>query len=459
MNDHIIIGMAGHIDHGKTALIKALTGIETDQHKEERERGITIDIGFAYWKENITIIDVPGHEKFIRNMAAGVSALDLFILVIAADDGIMPQTVEHLEILKFFGANDGLVALNKIDLVDDEWHLLVEDEIQKFLENHGFKNVPIVPVSAVEGKGIDTLEKMLSDKISTVKKRTGNRPFRLNIDRSFSIKGFGTVVTGTILSSEVKSGDTLTLLPRDMSVKVRGTQVHQSDTKLASAGQRAAINIANADKDEMPRGAVLVEEGSLLPCKTFLAKITTIKDLKFKLKKHDKVHIYIGTQELVGKIFWFDDDNSLQENLTYHMHIKLSEPCVTAPGDAVLIRSFSPVDTIAGGKVLYIDPPGIRQIEKNWSEIFNNLLHDDLISAVKQVFYFLGYKSLTINALRKILFEKESVINDTMEKLIKQKYLTEFIYKNERHFVSASSMDQGIQDIEEMINEAHEKKQ
>ena len=449
--------MAGHIDHGKTALIKALTGIETDQHKEERERGITIDIGFAYWKDNITIIDVPGHEKFIRNMAAGVSALDLFLLVIAADDGIMPQTIEHLEILKFFGAADGIVALNKIDLVDEEWQLLVQDEIQSFLENHGYKNIPIVPVSAIEGHGIDNLEKALSDKISNIKKHANNRPFRLNIDRSFSIKGFGSVVTGTVLSSEVKPGDTITLLPKNKLLKVRGTQVHQSDTQSAVAGQRAAVNIANADKDEMPRGTVLVEENSLSPCKTFLAEITTIKNLKYKLKKHSKVHIHIGTQELVGKIFWFDDDASLQENTPYHMHVKLSEAGVTVPGDAVLIRSFSPVTTIAGGKVLYIDPPGIRQIESNWIEIFNNLLNTDLITKVKQVFDFKGYKSLTLSGIKRILFETESIIINTLEKLIKQKYLTSFSYKNESHFISTILMDQGIQNIESEINRAHEK--
>ncbi|MEJ2545044.1 MAG: selenocysteine-specific translation elongation factor, partial [Calditrichaceae bacterium] len=360
MNDHIIIGMAGHIDHGKTALIKALTGIETDQHKEERERGITIDIGFAYWKNNITIIDVPGHEKFIRNMAAGVSALDLFLLVIAADDGIMPQTKEHLEILKFFGAEDGIVALNKIDLVDEEWQLLVQDEVRTFLNNHGFKNVPVVPVSAIKNKGIENLHNIISEKVSGIKKHVKDRPFRLNIDRSFSIKGFGSVVTGTILSSKVKPGDNITLLPINKSVKVRGIQVHQADIEAALAGQRAAINITGVEKDDLPRGTVLVEENSLVPSTTFLAEISTIKNLKYKLKKHSKVHIHIGTQELLGKIFWFEDDLYLQENKTYYMHIKLSESGVAAPGDAILIRSFSPVTTIAGGKVLYIDPPGIR---------------------------------------------------------------------------------------------------
>ncbi|MBN1409017.1 MAG: selenocysteine-specific translation elongation factor [Calditrichaceae bacterium] len=457
MNNHIIIGMAGHIDHGKTALIKALTGIETDQHKEERERGITIDIGFAYWKDNITIIDVPGHEKFIRNMAAGVNALDLFLLVIAADDGIMPQTIEHMEILKFFGAKDGIVALNKIDLVDEEWQLLVQDEIQSFLKNHGFKNIPVVPVSAIKNKGIDNLEKTVFEKITGINKQVKDRPFRLNIDRSFIIKGFGNVVTGTVLSSQVKPGDTLTLLPKKKSIKVRGIQVHQSDMQFAQTGQRAAINIAGVGKEDLSRGMVLVEENSLSLSKTFLAEITTISSLKYKIKKHSKIHIHIGTQELLGKIFWFEDDPFLDEDKSYHVHIKINESGVTAPGDAVLIRSFSPVTTIAGGKVLYIDPPGIRQIESKWDEIFYDLSSDDFITKIKQVFNFIGYKSITIAAVRKILFENEYLISHIIDKLVKLKYLTEFVFKNEKHFVSSASMDRGIQIIESEMEMAHAK--
>ncbi len=456
MNQHTIIGMAGHIDHGKTALIKALTGIQTDQHKEEKERGITIDIGFAYWKDNVTIIDVPGHEKFIRNMVAGVNALDLFLLVIAADDGIMPQTIEHLEILKFFGAKQGIVALNKIDLVDEEWQLLVQDEVKSFLKHHGYTNIPIIPVSAVDAEGIDTLEKILFDKISHLKKSIVERPFRLNIDRSFTIKGFGSVVTGTVLSSQVKTGDTLTLLPKNIPVKVRGIQVHQSNTQYASAGQRAAINIANVEKDKMPRGTVLVEENSLLPCKAFLAEIKTIVNLRYKLKKHSKVRIHIGTQELLGKIYWFGDTSSLNENAIYQMHIKLDEPGITAPGDAVLIRSFSPMTTVAGGKVLCIDPPGIRQIESNWNEIFGNLSNNDLLKKVKQIFDFQGYKSLTNKAIRLKFLETESVIMDALDRLIKQKYLTKFVYKNETHYVSSVSMDMGIKIIESEIENIRE---
>jgi selenocysteine-specific elongation factor len=457
MNQHTIIGMAGHIDHGKTALIKALTGIQTDQHKEEQERGITIDIGFAYWKDNVTIIDVPGHEKFIRNMVAGVNALDLFLLVIAADDGIMPQTIEHLEILKFFGANQGVVALNKIDLIDEEWQLLIQDEVKSFLEDHGYINIPIIPVSAVNAEGIDALEKILLEKISNLKKTVYLRPFRLNIDRSFTIKGFGSVVTGTVLSSQVKPGDTLTLLPKNFPVKVRGTQVHQSNTQYAFAGQRAAINIANVEKDKMPRGTVLVEENSLLPCRTFLAEIKTVVNLQYKLKKHSKVRIHIGTQELLGKIYWFDDIPSLNENALYRMHIKIDEPGIAAPGDAVLIRSFSPVTTVAGGKVLYIDPPGIRQIESNWKEIFGNVSNNDLLKKVKQIFEFQGYKSQTIKAIRLKLFETESVVIDVLDRLIKQKYLTKFTYKNETHYVSYASMDMGIKIIKSEIEKVHEK--
>lgn len=457
MREHTIIGMAGHIDHGKTALIKALTGIETDQHKEERERGITIDIGFAYWQDNITIIDVPGHEKFIRNMAAGVSALDLFILVIAADDGIMPQTIEHLEILKFFGARSGIVALNKTDLVDEEWQLLVEDEIKTFLSNYGYTDVPVIPVSAVKGSGIEELQNELKKKIDKLEKSLNLKPFRLNIDRSFVVKGFGSVITGTVLSSQVKAGDILTLLPQNRSVKVRGIQVHQSDAQQAIAGQRAAINIANVEKDELSRGTVLVEENSLKPCSTFLAKISTVANLKYKLKRYSKVRIHIGTEELLGKIYWFDEDKNLNPDSLYHMRIKLDEPGIAAPGDAVLIRSFSPVTTLAGGKVVFIDPPGVRQIEFNWEDIFNNFSNDDLITKIKQLFAINGFKSLTVKLIKQKMFENEADILRTLEQLNKQKYLVEIEYKNEKHYISQTSIDSGIGIIQKEIERALDK--
>jgi selenocysteine-specific elongation factor len=451
---HTIIGMAGHIDHGKTALIKALTGIQTDQHKEEQERGITIDIGFAYWQKDVTIIDVPGHEKFIRNMVAGVTALDLFLLVIAADDGIMPQTIEHMEILKFFGAKDGIVALNKIDLVDEEWQLLVEDDIHKFLKKYGFENISVLPVSASESTGINQLRTELQNKIDNIKKTVNNRPFRLNVDRSFSVKGFGSVVTGTILSSYISVGDSITILPQNKTVKVRGIQVHQSDTSPAFAGERAAVNIASIEKEKLPRGTVLSEINSFDPCHTFLAEIKTVSGLKSKIKRHNEVRIHIGTQEILGKIYWFENDPMLAEDRKYHVRLKLNQPGVAAPGDAVLIRSYSPVTTLAGGIVLYTDPPGIRQIEPDWHNIFESLASDDYLNRIEQIFKFGGFKSFTVQSVQKKLFENESFIVPLLDKLIKKKFLTEITFKNEKLYISRSAMDRAIEIIVNTLEKA-----
>ena len=230
MKKHTIIGTAGHIDHGKTAVIKALTGIDADRLKEEKKRGITIDIGFAYWKDNVTILDVPGHEKFIRNMVAGVSTIDFFILIIAADDGVMPQTIEHLDILNFFNIRDGIIVLNKIDLVDDEWISLVEEDVKSLLDKFNLKKLPLIKVSATTNKNIEQLREIIEQKITDQTETESTQPFRLLVDRSFIIKGFGTVVTGTVLSGSLSKGETIEILPHHLRKKVRGLQAHGNDS-------------------------------------------------------------------------------------------------------------------------------------------------------------------------------------------------------------------------------------
>ena len=451
MKKHTIIGMAGHIDHGKTALIKALTGIQTDQHKEEQERGITIDIGFAYWKDNITIIDVPGHEKFVKNMVAGVNTVDLFLLVIAADDGIMPQTVEHLEILKFFGVKDGIVVLNKTDLVDQDWLMLVEDEIEQFLSKHGYNDIPIIPVSAVKNTSIETLRETITEKIDNLQRTFNDRPFRLNVDRSFSAKGFGSVVTGTILSSEIHTGDILSVLPSLKMTKIRGLQVNQRETDTGFCGQRCAINLSGIGKEELPRGTVLVKEKTLFPTNTILAKIKTTDHIKIKLKRYSQIRFHIGRQEIHGKLYWFDKSQQLMEDGNYHVYISSAEPFITAPGDPILIRTTSPVDTIAGGKVVMIDAPGVKRIMRSWQEIFKIWASDDLIMKIKSLFDLSGYNTITMQQIATQLFENDKVCSDALNTLLKQKFLVDFDFKNERHFISNSKMDQAIEDIVESL--------
>ncbi len=421
---HTIIGMAGHIDHGKTALIRALTGIETDQLPQEKERGITIDLGFAYWKDTITIIDVPGHDKFIRNMAAGVSMVDLFILVIAADDGIMPQTREHLEILKFFNVRRGIVVLNKIDLVEEDWLELVQDEIYRFMHNSGFENTPVLPVSSVTGSGIDELRQTILEIVEILPEKKSSRPFRLNIDRSFSAKGFGAVITGTVLSSELALDSRLEVLPEKFETKVRGLEVHQHETPQISTGQRAAINLSGLNKQQLRRGQVLVKPGTLDSCRELFAFVKTTALFKFKIKRLAEVRVHIGTAEIKGKINWFEEDSYLENEKEYHIHLKLAEPCAAAPGDALLLRSYSPAVTTAGGSALQINPPKLKRKQDDWQAYFQVLKDGDLSDRIKLVFKHSGNLLLSAEKIAALFFEETEKINKILQKLLKQKILS-----------------------------------
>ena len=437
---HTILGTAGHIDHGKTALIRALTDIDTDVLKEEKERGITIELGFAYWKDNITIIDVPGHEKFVKTMVAGVSTIDLFLLVIAADDGIMPQTIEHLDILRFFGVKNGIVALNKIDLVDEEWLALVQDEIRNFLDERGYSQVPIVPVSAVTGQGVEALRNLLLQKIEQVEHAENNRPFRLNVDRSFTIRGAGTVITGTVLSDKVQVDDTLIVLPQKQKVRVRGIQVHQKDEPAAYLGQRAAINLSGVKKEEIERGSVLVAPETLEPTTEFLAVLHTASQIPVKVKKHQEVRVHLGTSELIGRITWFDDDSILTPKTDYHVRIRLEKPGVCAPGDAVLIRTVSPFYTIAGGRVLQLDCPPFGRIKKEWQTYFEVLQKGNLNETLLHYLSWNGFKAHDISSLARHFFEKQTVIEQTLNKLVKEKKVQSFDFHSRTYFILSAAL-------------------
>lgn len=441
MNNHTIIGMAGHIDHGKTAVIKALTGIETDRRPEEQARGITIDIGFAYWKDDVTIIDVPGHEKFVRNMVAGVSTVDLFLLVIAADDGIMPQTIEHLDILKFFGVRDGVVALNKIDLVDEEWTLLITEEIENFVIRNGFNNIPVIPVSAVKNIGIEELHSSLMQKIGCKQSQRQNRPFRLNVDRCFSAKGFGSVVTGTVLSAEIKVSDGLVILPSQKETKVRCIEAHQKTVEKATAGQRAAINLANVSNDDLPRGVVLIKPNTLKPVHEILAIVQTVDHLRFKIKRHSLTHVHLGTSEILGRINWFDDGSALESIQTYHLRIRTNDPAVAAPGDAILLRSFSPVTTIAGGKVVQIAPLHVKKSGFDWQNYFHILDKGELAERIRLILRHAGFRVFNSTDFQQEFFETDDAIRMALEKLLTEKSLISFESRNALYYIDVQQMD------------------
>ncbi len=356
---HIIIGTAGHIDHGKTALIKALTGTNTDRLKEEQQRGITIDIGFAFLTLpndiELGIIDVPGHEKFVKNMLAGVGGIDMAMLVIAADEGMMPQTEEHLAICDLLQIQRGLVALTKTDLVEEEWLEMVIEDVRQELNETFLQDAPIVPVSSKTGSGVNELLKQLELLVHQVEERSSEGIFRLPVDRVFTIKGFGTVVTGTLISGSVRSEDIVETLPGRTKTRVRNVQVHDTSVERAYAGQRTALNVHGIEKNSIRRGSVLCESDLLHPTYMLDAEITLTPKAPRPLKYRDRVRLHHGTSEILARVIFFDREELLPGHRTY-VQFRLESPLVAMARDRYIIRSYSPINTIGGGEILLTHP-------------------------------------------------------------------------------------------------------
>lgn len=351
----IIAGTAGHIDHGKTALIKALTGTNTDRLPEEKQRGITIDLGFAeldLGETRIGFIDVPGHERFVKNMLAGAQGIDLVILVVAADEGVMPQTREHFQICRLLGVNSGLVVLTKSDLIDDEMLEIVRMETAELVEGSFLEGAPVIAASSKTGEGIGEIKNALLDLAEKVSERIDDNVTRLPIDRSFTIKGFGAVVTGTLLSGEIAAGNELELLPDGRRVRVRGVQTHSRPVDAVSAGQRAAINLAGIEHTEIKRGMVLAEKGIFRPTQIIDVSVEILKDAKRALRSRRRVRVHIGTVEALGRVQVLNEAGEIAQGESDLVQLRLEIPVVAAPGDRFVIRSYSPQTTIAGGHII-----------------------------------------------------------------------------------------------------------
>lgn len=351
---HVIIGTAGHIDHGKTTLIKALTGRETDRLEEEKKRGISIELGFTYFDLpsgiRAGIIDVPGHEKFIKNMLAGVTGMDVVILVVAADEGVMAQTREHLEILEFTGIKRGIVAMTKIDMVDEEWLEIAIEDVRETLQGTFLEDAKIIPVSGRTKQGIDTLIQTIDEEVAGIdEKKEENLP-RYGIDRVFSISGFGTVVTGTLVSGALHNGDDVMLYPSKIKTKIRNLQVHDENVETAHAGQRVAINLANVTTEQIERGHVLTLPGRLENTMMLDVHVTAV-DLPFPLENRTRVRVYNGTAEVFGRIALLDTD-VLESGQTAFAQLRLEEEIAVQPGDHFVLRLYSPLVTIGGGIVI-----------------------------------------------------------------------------------------------------------
>ena len=351
----IIVGTAGHIDHGKTALVKALTGVDADRLPEEKQRGITIDIGFAELDLDdikIGFVDVPGHERFVKNMLAGASGIDLVALVVAADEGVMPQTREHFEICRLLETKTGLIVLTKKDLVDEELLELVKLDVSELVENSSLENATTIAVSAKTGEGIEELRRVLRETAARIPVRKNESVARLPIDRSFSMKGFGAVVTGTLISGEISEADELELLPAARKVRVRGLQTHGKTVKSARAGQRTAVNLGGVEQTEIERGMVLASKDALRPTQIFDAEIEVLKDAKRFLKTRQRVRVHIGTVEALARVQVLNERGEIAAGEKDFVQLRLEIPIVCVPNERFIVRSYSPQVTIAGGRVL-----------------------------------------------------------------------------------------------------------
>jgi selenocysteine-specific elongation factor len=369
---HVILGTAGHIDHGKTELVKALTGVDTDRLQEEKERGITIELGFARFDlpsgNSLGVVDVPGHEKFVKTTVAGIGGMDIILLVIAADEGVMPQTREHLDIIDLLGVRSGIIALTKADLVSPDEIELAHDEAQELIEGTSLEGAAIIPVSSVTRDGLDELTAELDRLVTHVTERSSAGVARLPIDRAFTLAGHGTVVTGTLWSGRIKQGDKLAIYPQDRQTRVRSVQVHDHAVDEAVAGQRTALGIHGVSKDELSRGDTLGTPGALHVTHMIDARLRMVTDIK-PIKNRTRVHLHLGTAEVLARVVLLESDwlRAGDESL---VQLHLESPVVAEKDDLFVIRSYSPVTTIGGGRVL---DPAPRRHKRMKDDVLESL--------------------------------------------------------------------------------------
>jgi selenocysteine-specific elongation factor len=364
-NKSIIVGTAGHIDHGKSTLIEALTGTHPDRLEEEKRRGITIDLGFAFLEEDgvrFGFVDVPGHERFVKNMLAGTSGIDVVLLVIAADEAIKPQTREHFDICRLLGVKRGVIAVTKGDLADSDTIELVRLEIEEFVKGSFLEGAPILPVSAKNGQGLPELKKVLQSVAREIADKQGAQYFRLPIDRSFAVKGFGTVVTGTLISGQVAVGNEVELLPERKILRVRGVQTGGKGVEQAEAGQRTAVNLAGIEYTAVKRGMVLGAPGRFAKTRRIDARLELLKSA-MPLKNRAKVHFHAGTMETIAEVLLHGDSRAIEPGKSALVQLRLADDAVAVRGDRFIVRQFSPVITIGGGAVL--DPLARRPARKD----------------------------------------------------------------------------------------------
>ena len=393
---NFVIGTSGHIDHGKSTLVQALTGTDPDRLAEEKSRGITIDLGFAQFQDEkgsqFSFIDVPGHEKFVHNMLAGAAGIDAMLLVVAADDGVMPQTREHLDICNLLNIHSGLIVLTRCDLVEDaEIIELCKAEIKELVAETFLRNAPIIPVSAKTGEGLGTLRTELANLYKQLQPHQYEKPFRFMVDRSFTIRGFGTITTGTLVDGQLSLGqinkdEVILQFPAENPVRIRGFQVHGKTVEQVWAGQRVAINISNLSKEEIQRGDQLAQCDSLLTCYILNVELQILKGAPNPLFRRDRVRVYLGTREVMGRINPLEGDK-IQQGETRLVQLRLEQQVSSRFGDRFIIRNYSPIFTLGGGRIIDPAPGKSRRIRVEMRERLELIRGEDPLLAAEQVIY------------------------------------------------------------------------
>ena len=450
---HIIIGTSGHIDHGKTTLIKALTGTSTDKLKEEQQRGISINLGFTYFDLpsglRAGIIDVPGHERFVKNMLSGVVGMDLVLLIIAADDGVMPQTIEHADILEFMGVENLIFVVTKIGMVEPDMLDLVIADIRENFKHSRFKDSKIIPVDSLSGKGIDNLVKEIDKMVSDIPDVDLHKSARLNVDRSFSLKGIGTIVTGTLIEGKITRDTTLTLYPSEKEVKIRSIEVHDTPAEEAVKGQRTALNIINLKKDEIERGMVIAQTGSLTKTSLIDVKLSTSTHQDVTLKHFTRVRLFHGTKEIMARVIPLDK-KEIAPGETQVVQLRLEEEIYAKIGDPFVIRLFSPMVTVGGGIILETFTKRHTFSDKTYLEELKKKELDPeyiIISYLKEH----GYKGASYEDIYSYIGYEESYLKKLLEEMVNSKE----IYYIGGVYVDSDMLLEFKSELEETLSEYH----
>ncbi len=458
---NIIVGTAGHIDHGKTTLIKALTGRNTDRWEEEQRRGITIDLGFTYFDlpdgDRVGIIDVPGHERFINNMVAGVVGMDLVLLVIAADEGIMPQTKEHVDILNLLGIEKSIIVLNKCDLVDEEWLELVEEEVKEELEGTFLAQAPVVKVSAATGEGLDGLitliGRMTSDEVVAKDVRTIPR---LPIDRAFTLSGFGTIITGTLVSGTITREDTLEMYPVGKECKIRSIQVHGQDREACCAGQRVAINLSNVKKKEIKRGCVLAPKNSMKNTDLLDVKLRVLDSSVRILTNHMRLHFFTGTSEVLCRAVLLDKEE-IGPGESGFVQLRLEEEVAVRRGDKFVVRFYSPMETIGGGEVLEPNPRVKRRFQQSVIEELERKESGSTADVIELHVKGHGDTLITIAELAKLTALSPDEVKEDVERLESQGLVCVFPMRKDTYVWHSDSRRGAKTTIQKVLKDYEER--